>query len=62
MKKLVPLLGILGICTAIYAQEFVVLNPDKFKHYIDKFNENDNELYIQYIPNDEAWTFLRANN
>lgn len=44
-----------------YPQENFVLNPLDFKHYIDNFNANDNELYKQYIPNDIAWTFLEAN-
>jgi len=38
-----------------------VLQADSFKHYIDRFGEDDEELYIQYIPNDKAWTFLRTN-
>lgn len=38
-----------------------VLNPTSFKHYVDTFNENDEELYIQYIPNEKSWEFLRAN-
>lgn len=38
-----------------------VLKPDSFKHYIDKFNQDDNELYPQYIPNAKAWNFLKEN-
>jgi hypothetical protein len=45
----------------VYSQENVVLKPSHFKHYIEKFNENDNELYKQYIPNDSAWKFLEKN-
>lgn len=38
-----------------------VLNSDSFKHYVDTFNENDEELYIQHIPNEKVWEFLKAN-
>ncbi len=38
-----------------------VLKPDSCKHYIDKFNGDDEELYAQHIPNDKAWRFLRDN-
>ncbi len=39
----------------------LVLNADTYKHYVDAFNENDEELYVQYIPNDKAWEFLTGN-
>ncbi len=38
-----------------------VLKPDAFKHYIDQFNKDDEELYAQYIPNAKAWEFLKDN-
>lgn len=38
-----------------------VLSPEDFRHYIDTFNNNDNELYKQYIPNDSSWEFLAKN-
>lgn len=44
-----------------HSQENFVLNSTDFKHYVDKFNENDNELYKQYISNDSAWQFLKSN-
>ena len=44
-----------------HSQEFSVLDPDEFSHYIDKFNEKDNDLYKQYITNDSAWAFLRSS-
>ncbi|KPK77384.1 MAG: hypothetical protein AMJ79_03400 [Phycisphaerae bacterium SM23_30] len=34
---------------------------DSFRHYIDTFNKGDEELYVQHIPNDGAWEFLKAN-
>ncbi len=39
----------------------LVLRPGSFKHYIDRFNADDEELYMQHIPNDKAWRFLRGN-
>lgn len=44
-----------------YSQENVILNPSDFRFYIEKFNEEDNELYPQYIPNNGAWKFLEKN-
>ncbi len=38
-----------------------VLEAASFKHYIDRFGDNDEELYVQHVPNDKAWEFLRAN-
>lgn len=38
-----------------------VLKEDSFKHYIDTFNKDDNELFVQYIPNEKAWEFLKVN-
>jgi len=39
----------------------LVLKADSFKHYIDTFNKDDEELFIQYIPNEKAWEFLKTN-
>ena len=39
----------------------VVLKPESYKHYVDAFNKNDNELYKQHIPNAAAWDFLAEN-
>ncbi len=38
-----------------------LLNFDDFSHYITQFNEGDNELYIQYVPNDSAKFWLKEN-
>ncbi len=38
-----------------------VLRAESYKHYIDSFNANDNELYPQYIPNECSWAFLSEN-
>src|SRR5712692_1348972 len=39
----------------------VLLHAETFKHYDDSFNERDQELYLQAIPNARAWPFLSAN-
>lgn len=38
-----------------------VLKAISFRHYIDTFNANDNEIYKQHIPNSESWKFLEKN-
>ncbi|MGI6573471.1 MAG: MGH1-like glycoside hydrolase domain-containing protein [Fermentimonas sp.] len=37
------------------------LNWDNFKGHVQSFNEADQELYIQFVPNDEAEDFLEKN-
>jgi len=39
----------------------LVLNWDSLKHYVDTFNQNDEELYIQHISNERACEFLKEN-
>ena len=38
-----------------------ILQAGDFKHYIDSFNKNDEELYPQYIRNADSWDFLSNN-
>ena len=38
-----------------------VLSPEAFKPYVDRFNEHDEALYPQHVPNAAAWDFLQAN-
>jgi predicted GH43/DUF377 family glycosyl hydrolase len=42
-------------------QSGLILKPDALKHYVDQFNEDDEELYAQHVPNEQAWAFLREN-
>jgi hypothetical protein len=37
------------------------LERESFRHYVDSFNRNDRELYVQHIPNAAAWDFLKNN-
>lgn len=62
MKKALVVLGVLTwLSFSAQSQSFFVLNPDRYKPYIDQFNADDNELYKQYIPNDSAWQFIQSN-
>jgi hypothetical protein len=54
------LLGQFSLANRIYPQT-IVLHPESYKHYIDSFNANDQELYPQFIPNSQSWTFLSEN-
>ncbi len=47
--------------TVAVPPEPLVLKADAFKHHVDTFNHNDNELYVQHIPNTAAWAFLQGN-
>ncbi|MEJ6765270.1 MAG: hypothetical protein QNK50_06295 [Flavobacteriaceae bacterium] len=42
-------------------RNYKILNENYFLHYIESFNQKDNELYIQHISNDSAFTFLSEN-
>ena len=39
----------------------LVLKAEDFRHYVEAFNRNDRELYVQHVPNAQAWDFLQAN-
>ena len=39
----------------------LVLKAGSFQHYIDDFNQHDEELYRQLVPNSAAWAFLQEN-
>lgn len=52
---------VLDTITAAATSKALVLEAETFKHYIDTFNENDEELYVQHVPNEKAWEFLKAN-
>lgn len=42
--------------------EAQILSKEKYKHYIDCFNQNDHELYrLGEYPNEKAWDFLVDN-
>ena len=39
----------------------LVLKANAFRHYVDAFNQHDNELYVRHVPNAAAWEFLKTN-
>lgn len=39
----------------------MVLKPDTFKHYIDRFNADDIEDVVNQIANAESWNWITAN-
>jgi hypothetical protein len=47
--------------SAVPAPQPLVHCAVAFKHYIDDFNNNDNELYKGRFPNALAWDFLKDN-
>ena len=47
--------------SAVPAAQPLVQRAVDFKHYIDDFNNNDNELYKGRFPNALAWDFLKDN-
>jgi len=38
-----------------------VLDAESFRHHVERFNTEDDELYANAFPNDQAWDFLKAN-
>jgi hypothetical protein len=38
-----------------------VLDPEAFRHYVDEFNSIALEDFANYIPDAQAWQFLKAN-
>ena len=49
----------LACCTEIH--NIQVLDNNNFSQYIERFNLEDEELYIQYVSNDSALAFLSEN-
>jgi hypothetical protein len=38
-----------------------VLKAESFRHHVERFNADDEELYVQHVPNERAWEFLKDN-
>ncbi|MHC4153513.1 MAG: MGH1-like glycoside hydrolase domain-containing protein [Planctomycetota bacterium] len=50
------------LCSASNAMpDGYILKADSFKHYVEKFNENDVEYFPPSIGNERAWEFVKAN-
>ena len=57
-------LTIVALTCCLYAPAFarpLILSPSALKAHVDKFNQNDTELYPQYIRNAGAYEFLKDN-
>jgi len=44
-----------------HADAAPTLNSEAFKHYVDEFNADDEELYANAYSNDKSWSFLEKN-
>ena len=44
--------------TSNAAQPFL-LDAESFRHHVDRFNKDDEELYVNAVPNAAAWEFLK---
>ena len=42
-------------------KEFLILDDRILSAYVESFNQKDDELYVQYVPNDSALLFLSKN-
>jgi hypothetical protein len=52
------LLLVLLLFQASFSQAQTVLKTADYKHYIDRFNQNDTEYYQNFISNNDSWAFL----
>ena len=43
------------------AAQPLVLQAESFRHHVERFNDDDEELYRNAFANAEAWEFLKAN-
>ena len=46
---------------AVPAAQPLVLKAEAYRHYVEDFNRDDNELYKGYFPNSASWDFLKNN-
>ncbi len=42
-------------------RDALILKAETFRPYVESFNATDEELYVQHVPNAQAWEFLAAN-
>jgi predicted GH43/DUF377 family glycosyl hydrolase len=69
MKHTIVLTALLASLAAVCAAEAsastpaqpMVLKAESFRHYVEDFNKNDNELYQGVFPNAAALSFLKDN-
>ena len=68
IKRLVLTMAVMGSAMVVNADTSSaspraswLLKPEAFRHYVEAFNKNDDELFQQSIPNAHAWEFLERN-
>src|SRR6266700_6058505 len=47
--------------TASAQQKSLLLKPEQFRHYVEYFNNMEEENIRQAIPNDSAWPWMKEN-
>lgn len=45
------------VATCVHAEQ-VVLKPENYLHYVEKFNAADEETVVNLIPNEKAWEWM----
>jgi len=64
MKRIIIILPVIVCWSHIFSQALkngFVLKADNFKHYVDYFNQMEDENIKQAIPNDSAWPWMKKN-
>lgn len=59
--KLLTVLAIVLLSGLTARTQPFVLKADAYRHYIEKFNQSDNEIYEGAISNKQSWAFLENN-
>jgi Trehalase len=49
------------VCNAVGQLKPMVLKANDYKHYVDYFNNMENENIVQAIPNSKSWDWMQAN-
>ena len=47
--------------TAFGSDDFSVLNPPTFAHYVERFNTMEDENVTNFVSNADSWNWLRKN-
>ena len=55
------LLELATLCAPIRLARAGVLDPDSFRHYVEAFNADFKEEVVNFIPDAQAWEWMRAN-
>jgi hypothetical protein len=62
IAKITALIFVIGSgLLPVAATSQSILQPDRYQHYVDRFNADDEEVYPATIRNTNAWAFLRDN-